>query len=403
MANRTVDNARPEHTDSGSVWRVASREIDRIRSEKIYPLLMFILPLVGIALIVSIFNQRVPSGLPVAVFDGDNTPLSRQIIRAVNSTRTIRVSEYITDQAYTETWLREGRGYAVLVIPQDLQQTVQRGEAQPVVAYINGQWLLPASLISRDLLQSITTVSKGLDARMHVAKGASVSQAAQRVNPIRTDATALFNPQLDYITYLVLSLIPTLLQIFIVIITVHSVGIELKRGTAGDWINSAGGSIARAVTGKFIPYWISSAVLLAVTWLTLFGYLNIAIHGSRWLILLALVLLVLACQSVGIALVAITSNLRFATSVASFYTGPAFAFTGITFPAMGMPFIARAWGLLIPLTHALSVLTEQVLVGSPVFVSLPKLGILCLFIIVPLISLIRLDRLLRDPVYWGKA
>lgn len=407
MADRPISESNPHpnpsHYKGGSIGAVVARELRRIRAEKIYPLLMFILPLIGFFLIVSTFQERVPHDLPVAVFDGDNTPLSRDIIRSVNAARTIQISQHISDQESAEAWLREGRGYAVLIIPEGLQSSVYSGRAHPVVAYINGQWLLPASLVSRDLLQSITTVSKRLDAAKHVAKGASVSQAAQRVNPIKTDAVALFNPHLDYVTYLVLALIPTLLQIFVMIMTVHSVGIELKRGSAGEWMDAAGGSIVRALVGKLIPYWITSAALLAIIWVILFQYLNIAIQGSIWLVLATMVLLILACQSIGIAFVALTSNLRFATSITSFYTGPAFAFTGITFPAVGMPLIARVWGLMIPLTHALSIITEQVVMGAPSSVSLPKIGVLMLFVLLSLATLPRLKGLLLNPQCWGKV
>ena len=103
-------------------------------------------------------------------------------------------------------------------------------------------------------------------------------------------------------------------------------------------------------------------------------------------------------------LVAVSANLRFASSAAAFYGGPAFAFTGITFPTFGMPLAAQLWGDLLPLTHFLALLLAQAMRGAPASAAVGPLAALLAFVVVlPPLALWRMRRLLSDPAYWGRT
>jgi ABC-2 type transport system permease protein len=136
----------------------------------------------------------------------------------------------------------------------------------------------------------------------------------------------------------------------------------------------------------------------------LFGVAGVPMRGSPPLLLLGTALFVLAYQAVGILLVALFANLRFATSVAAFLASPAFAYAGITFPTMGMPAFARLWGNLLPLTHYLRLLVDQSMKGAPASVSWPSLAALLAFATVPLLlAWPRLRRVASDRSFWGRT
>jgi ABC-2 type transport system permease protein len=117
----------------------------------------------------------------------------------------------------------------------------------------------------------------------------------------------------------------------------------------------------------------------------------------------ASVLFVLAYQSMGCMLVALTSNLRLASSFAAFYSGPAFAFAGVTYPASGMPMPAWVWSQALPLTHYMNVVTEQTLRGSPVSTTIMPLTALVLFAAIPFAFVLpRMAALTRDQKCWGR-
>jgi ABC-2 type transport system permease protein len=208
---------------------------------------------------------------------------------------------------------------------------------------------------------------------------------------------------LNYLYFLVSSLLPTMLQLFVIVAAVHAVGVELKEGTGPEWLASAGGSVTRAVVGKLLPYTVG---FLLVAWFMVaftLRFMGVPLHGDLTTVLVGTVFFILAYEGIGVVLAAWFSNLRFATSAAAFIATPAFAFVGLTFPTMAMPPVAQTWGALLPLTHYLRLLVEQVMRGAPPVASLPELGALAAFLVVtPLLATHRLKTVLTSDRYWGR-
>jgi ABC-2 type transport system permease protein len=224
-----------------------------------------------------------------------------------------------------------------------------------------------------------------------------------RFEPVRADIHTLFNPQLNYSSYIFVALFPTLLHVFVLLAAVNSVGSELREGTAGEWMDAAKGSVWRAVAGKLLPSTLAFLAVAAGVMAVLFSVMGVPMRGSLPLMLLGTLLFVLAYQAIGVLLVAFSANLRFATSIAAFLASPAFAYAGITFPTAGMPAFARFWGALLPLTHYLKLLVDQAMKGAPASVSAPSLLALLLFVVAaPLLAWPRLRRVVGDARYWGR-
>jgi ABC-2 type transport system permease protein len=387
----------------GGILRAARREIGRITGDWYYPVLMLVLPLASFALIWAIFAEGVPRDLPVAVVDADQSALSRQLVRMIDATPSMQVAVQAGSVEAARALVLRGKVYGIVVIPAEMERDAKRGDAPKVVAYYNAQYLLPASLLRRDLRTAVGTVSAGLELRVRQARGETASAAKAHVEPIRIDAHTLFNPQLNYLYYLVAALLPTLLQIFVMVAGVHAFGVELKEGTAGEWMQAAGGRAWRAVLGKALPYaaWFTTLALFMLV--VLFRYMAVPLHGHVDVIVAATVLFVCAYLAVALLFVAWSANLRFATSTAALYSAPAFAFVGITFPAMGMPVVGRVWAALLPLTHYLQVFVDQTMRGALPASSVPSLAALTAFVVAaPAVSIWRMGVVATDQRYWGR-
>ena len=383
---------------------VVKRELRRIARGPLEPLLLLVLPALALALTYAIFSAGLPRELPVAVLDGDHTRLSRQLVRIVDASPTIRVAARPDDPGAAEDLVLSGRVYGWLLIPEGFEREVRLGRRSPVIAYTNAQLLVPASLVRRDLQAATATLSAGIKLRRLRAAGESADSAGVRFEPVRAELHALFNPQLDYVAYIVTALFPTLLHVFVLLAAVQSVGSELREGSAAEWLATAHGSLVRALAGKLLPATVSFVIVAAAALAVLFGALGVPLRGSPGLLLLGTLGFVLAYQAIGVLLVALAANLRFATSLAAFLASPAFAYAGITFPTQGMPAVARAWGALLPLTHYLRLLVEQSAKGAPFAVSAPSLAALAAFVAgALLLGWRRLGRVVRDPRYWGRT
>jgi ABC-2 type transport system permease protein len=382
---------------------VLRRELGYIATTRTPVMLMLVLPLFSFLLLWAIFREGTPRDLPVAVCDLDGSSLSRQLTRMVDATRTMRVAWQVASPAEGERLLLEGRIYALVLLPGDLERGVKRGQAPAVVAYTNAQWILPGSLISRDLRAVAATVAAGIDLRQRERRGESDAGALAHLEPVRAETHPLFNPQLNYLFYLVTALLPTMLQIFIGVVAVHAVGRELREGSAAAWLAAAGGSIVRAVAGKFMPYTVGFTLVSLLMITVIYRCVGAPLRGSAPAIVLGTFLFVLAYQAMGLLFIALARNLRLATSVVAFYTSPAFAFVGTTFPTMAMPAFGRVWGALLPLSHYLRLLVEQGTRGARLTASLPELLALLAFVITATaLALPKLARAAQDPTCWGR-
>jgi ABC-2 type transport system permease protein len=385
------------------VLQVARRELRRIVADRYYLRLLVVLPAASYWILTSIFSAGVPRDLPVAVVDQDRGTLSRQLERAIDATSSMRVAARPDSIEAARALVLENRAYAVIVFPYAMERDGRRGQAPAVTGYLNAQALLPASLIRRDLRAAVSTVAAGLEVKARQARGEPPRVALARFEPVRLDYHTLFNPRLDYVSYLLTALLPASLQIFILLVAVHAVGGELKNRTARDWIDAAGGSAFRAAAGKLAPYAIYFTALGLAVLAALERQLGVPLGGSPALLATATVLFVLAYLAMGLALTAWFANLRLASSASAVYAAPAFAFVGITFPTMGMPAAGRVWGELLPLTHYLRALVDQGIRDAPAAVSLPSLAILAAFTVCGVAaSLWRLRRVATDERYWGR-
>ncbi len=374
---------------------VARRELERISRDRLSLWLLVLLPLGAIALLWATFSSEVVRDLPVAVFDGDRSDLSRRLVRMLDATPSIRVARQVPSPEAGYEEILAGRAWALFVIPGGLERDVRRGSPSPVVCYLNAQALIPASAIRKDAVSAVATLSAGVQLVAREARGASPGAALASLRPIRVDAHTLFNPTLSYVTYMTTALLPTVLQIFVLLAAVQALGSEIRDGTGEEWLEAAGGSVWRAVAGKLAVY---TVYFFALT-LALLGLLwragGVPLQESAAMITAATLLFVLAYQALGVLFVAVAGDLRLATSAASFFSGPAFAFAGVTFPVEGMTPVARVWSSLLPLTHYLRLLSDQAIRGATPGTSIDRLGILALFVVVvPALSLWRYRRLL---------
>lgn len=373
-------------------------------SRPLYALMTLIFPLTAFVIIWAIFWKGVPHDLPVAVNDGDHSALSRQVIRMIDALSTIEVSHRVTDPELGHRLIREGKAYALIVLQSNLEQDVLSGKAPAIIQYYNNEFLLPGSVIARDVRKAVGTLSAGLDQRFRQRRNYMTHVVSGAIEPIRVENHELFNPYLNYTYFLVSTLLPNMLQIFVLVMTVYALGVELKDGTAREWLACSGEQPWKAVLGKLAPYTVLFGIVGLFMNTFLFSYLGVPLRGSLEIIIVATFLMILAYQVVGLFLVSVTANLRLALSFSAFYASTAFAFVGVTFPTIGMPLAARIWAGILPLYYFIRIFVDQAIRGVPPDLALSSLLALLAFVIfLPVLAFFRIGKLMRDEKYWGRS
>lgn len=379
------------------------RELRRLTHQPMYFVLMFLLPLLSFVFFAVLFQKGVARDIPIAVLDQDRSTLSRKVTQMIEETPTALVAYGIQSMDEGERLMREGRISAVVQIPAFFEKNILSNSQTHIEAYISGSNITVNGLLSKDIQTAVTMFSAGIQIQLLTKQGLTERQAMAQLQPVRFDKHVLFNPYINYGYYLSPSFMPMMLLIFIVMVTVFSIGTELKNGTAREWLASADDSMGAALLGKMLPVTVIMFLLSLVMFVIIFKVVGVPLNGSFTLILTGTLLFILSYQSISVLIVSIMANLRLSLSLGGGYSVLAFTFSGLTFPIMAMYPAMRAVSKFFPFTYYTDLFVDQMLRGAPARCSLPDLGCMALFIVLPFLCLRRLRRLCTEEKFWGKS
>lgn len=383
-------------------YRVTQRELRRMSSRRLYLLLTLVFPLISIGFFVALFSGQVPRDLPVAVYDGDQTSTSRALLRMIDATPSVEIAYQVSTPLEGKAHIEAMDAYGMVIIPEGFEKDLIRGDLPTVKSYYNNAFLVAGGLINRDITTAVRTFAAGVSYSKHVKKGEEPLQAIVKVSPVKLDKHILFNPYTSYFYYLVTCFLPVMLQIFIMSSVVYAIGVELKEATALEWLNTAGGNIIHALSGKLLPYLFIFGLLMTLTYTIFFQYFHVPLNGSHLILGYNAILFVLAYISIGILITSIFPSVRMALSISSVFGALAFTFSGLTFPYQAMYKAYVVGGQIFPFSHYLKVFIDQALKGAPVSASFPGLVALNLFLLIPFLVTRRLKKMAQNEKYWGK-
>ena len=381
---------------------VMRRETGRITRQPMYFVLMIVLPVVSFAFFALLFNQGAIRNIPIAVLDQDNTTLSRKAVQMIDDTPTAMVAYGIQGMDEGERLMREGRIMAIVQIPAFFEKNILSNSQTRLENYVSGTNITVNGLLSKDIQTAVTTFTAGIQLQLLTKQGLSEKQAMAQLMPVRFSRHVLFNPYINYGYYLSPSFMPMMLLIFVVMVTVFAIGTELKHATAREWLGTANGSVGAALTGKILPVTVIMFLMSLVLFLLIFKVVGVPLNGSLTVITISNLLFILSYQSLGAMIVTVLSNLRLSLSIGGGYSVLAFTFSGLTFPIMAMSKPMQWFCCIFPFTFYTDIMVDQALRGAPAIYSLPDMGIIALFIILPLLCLPRLRTICTNKKYWGR-
>lgn len=385
-----------------NTWAVLQRELVRMTHQPMYLTLMLVLPLLSFAFFALLFNQGVARNIPIAILDEDHTTLSRKVAQMIDDTPTAMVAYDIQDIDEGERLMREGRVMAIVQIPAFFEKCILSNTQTHIENYVSGTNITVNGLLSKDIQTAVTTFSAGIQLQLLTKQGLTERQAMAQLMPVRFDRHVLFNPYINYGYYLAPSFLPMMLLIFVVLMTVFSIGTELKNATAREWLRTADDSVGAALLGKTLPVTVGMFLLSLAMFVIIFKVVGTPLNGSLAIILTGTLLFIMSYQAISVLIVSLLANLRLSLSIGGGYSVLAFTFSGLTFPIMAMWEPMQWLSRLFPFTYYTDLFVDQMLRGAPVVCSLPDLGWMSLFVVLPLLCLPRLKRVCTEQKFWGR-
>lgn len=375
------------------------RECKRIISSKICIWGMIIAPLLTFAILMYMMSAGLPTKIPVAVVDLDNSSTSRALVRQLDAFAKTDIKFKSLSFKEARIAMERAEVYGIFTIPEDFAKDAVSANRPKIVFYTNNAFLISGSLLFQDMKMISVLASASVGLKMGEAKGYTQGELMPVLQPISIEAHVIGNPMLNYSVYLNNVLTPGILFLILAMFTISALGSEVKSGTGRQLLDLSGGSIVKAVFGKLLPYTALFLILSLFFMSVLYGYNHFPLHSGFWPMCAAYLCLILSAQGFGLILLAVFPNYRLALSSASLLGMISFSITGFSFASMAMSPILYGLSFLFPLRHFFLIYVDQALNGIPLGYSAYHYSALLGFFLVGLLLMGRIRRFLYENVY----
>ena len=370
-----------------NIWNVMLRELRRIVSRPLYLTSSVGAFLFSMFFFMTLMQRGAAELMPVAVVDLDQTSISRRLIHEMQATPSVDIQLITSSYQEARDAMQRGEVYGIFVVPVDFYRHLASFKRPRVDFYITNAYTVGGNTAYKQMLTVANLVSGAFQREVLRKKGLPDYLIMERIQPVAISAHLIANPWSNYAIYLVSTIVPGILSLVVLMLTIFAIGFELKMQTSRQWLEIAGGNYTVAMIGKLLPYTILYIVLGIGCNVILFRFMHFPVMGSSWRLVLGILLLVFAMESMAITLIGALPTLRDAISIGALYGMLGFSLSGFTYPVMNMlpPFQALTW--LIPLRHYYKIYVNEALMAGPVMNTvIPMLCLTAFFVLALIVS-----------------
>ena len=308
-----------------------------------------VIPLVSLVFMATIFGSGKIEDLPVGIVDCDNTIFSNRIISTIDASPVTRVNKkhIYSNPAQAKEALQNMEIFGYVEIPANFTDGLRNGSIPTINCYYHNTFLAVGGEIESAFVKALGEVSKELVAETGNLSGITPLQMESVALPTNGIFASTYNSSLNYGTFLSYPFFFIFFQIFILTFTVYIIGTDMGR----EWLESAGGSIVKALAGKLLPYmliFIAQTVLANAIFFTIGG---IPLQGSLLALNICSILFMLTTMALGVAIISLIPRVSIAISIASMVGALGATASGVTFPLENMYPPFEALCSIFPVRH----------------------------------------------------
>ena len=283
--------------------------------------------------------------LDAAVLDRANTARSRELVAELGATDVLTLRHSLSAPQQLDDFLREGRISVGIVIPEDFENRLERGDRAALQLVVDGSD------------QVVQQAARQLAAfpLAHLRGDATPPPAIEVVN--------FYNPERRAPVNTVPGLVGVILTMTMVMFTAMALVRERERGNL-EMLIATPVSPWELTIGKVLPF--VAIGLVQVSLVLALGKLifSVPLRGSLLDIYLAALLFIIASLALGVFLSTLARSQFQAMQLAFFTFLPQILLSGFMFPYAGMPRAAQWLAEILPMTHFLRLIRGIALRGA---------------------------------------
>lgn len=368
-------------------------------TRKIFIFAMIVVPVMMCVFFITLLQEGLPVRVPTAVVDLDHSQMSRSLIRNLKAQQLVDVTTEVESYDKAMEAMRRTDVYGFYVIPANFQRDALAGQTPTLNYYSNMAYFIPGTFSYKGYKSVAVVTAAALVKDAAGSKGVSERTVNALVQPVAIDVNAINNPWPNYSLYMTPSFVAGTLELMIVLITIMTITYEVKLNTAHRWLQTAGGSMVTALTGKLLP---QTLIWLIVAWCCqalMYSWGGFVLHCPLWQAMFIMALFVVACQGIGVFIAGLVPNPRFALSVGALVMMLGFSVTGISFPVEKMYGAIGIFSYIYPMRWFFLAHVSQALNGLPLYYSRVAIAVMALMPFLGFLVLPRLKKAMQRCIY----
>jgi len=296
--------------------------------------------------------------IPLAVWDQERSPQSRELIDRLTSSGYFRLVLYADSFQEMVRAVDERVVTVSITIPYDFTRNVLRTGGADIQAFLDASDSTRAG-IAITYFESILAIFLDDHFKKELAR-----QAVTKVQiPLEPRVRLLYNPELQSRINIIPGLIAIILMVIAALITSQTIVRERESGTMEQLISTPV-KASELVIGKLVPYFVLGYVDLLVVYLMSQFVFAVPFRGSVLLMFLLSALFLVGSLSLGLLISAFADSQLFATQFALLGTFlPSFILSGFVFPIANMPSVIQAFSYIVPARYYITILRGIYLKG----------------------------------------
>lgn len=331
------------------IWK----EFSQLKRDPLLLRLLLIMPVLQLVMFGYVVGADVKN-LKTAVVDLDRSVTSRRLAASFESSGYFKTVARPSDEREIRALLDHGDVAVALVIPEQTEVGLERGETPEVAVVVDGADSRTASVASGYSAQIISDFNSRRIAEQGIELDAPGIDARVRV---------LFNPSLRAVNTMIPSLIAMVLMLSTMSIMSQAVVKERERGTLEQMFVTP---IKRGeyLVGKVTPYLIASVIQMALVAIVGRLWFKVPFNGNVWVVLVGLLLFMFTSVGLGLLISLVSRTRTQAQQTVMFILIPSMVLSGFIFPVESMPPAIVPLTYLIPMRYAVVVMRNAFIKGS---------------------------------------
>lgn len=334
-----------------SVVGIIKRELSFIMTQKSMFFLVFVFPIIYGLFLGQIYSEKIVKKMPIAVYDSDNTKISRLIINYINNARSFDIVSKGKKLEDVKLDLQRENIVAFLNIPKGFQNKIKKIEQANLTLLVSGSNYMLANLAKTEMQTIIQTVSVGTKLQaMGKTLGISKRKALSIANPISIEMVKLYNPWFNYLDFLGPGFWMAALHQIMLLLGCLLISREFERNTFGSLFDLAQRSIVNVFAGKLGIYSFIMFFIFILYFDVIFPRFDVRITGSMFVLCLFSLAFIICTLSFGLVLSCLFKRSINGLKGVLLVGAPAFLVSGYTWPLENMPVLIRIIAYCIPVT-----------------------------------------------------